>query len=108
MKKRGRAQLVGSILAICLGALASAVEAAPALEYGTSATILVYHRFGPVVADNMTVTTAVFASQLKFLSDHNYTIVPLRDVVNFAAGRGASFRTRSKAPSRSLRRGELS
>jgi peptidoglycan/xylan/chitin deacetylase (PgdA/CDA1 family) len=41
-----------------------------------------------VVADEMTVTTEVFASQLKFLRDHDYTIVPLGDVVNFAAGRG--------------------
>jgi peptidoglycan/xylan/chitin deacetylase (PgdA/CDA1 family) len=88
MKKRRRANLIASIIAICLGVLASALEAAPAQENGISATILVYHRFGPVVADNMTVTTAVFASQLKFLRDHDYTIVPLRDVVSFAAGRG--------------------
>lgn len=50
--------------------------------------ILLYHRFGPVVADSMTVTTAVFASQLGYLRDNGYTVVPLRQVVNFAAGRG--------------------
>ncbi len=53
-----------------------------------SATILVYHRFGPTVGDSMTVTTPVFASQLRYLHDHGYTIVPLRDAVDFAAGRG--------------------
>jgi len=47
-----------------------------------------YHRFGARVTDGMTVTTSVFALQLRYLHDHGYTIVPLRDVVNFAAGRG--------------------
>jgi peptidoglycan/xylan/chitin deacetylase (PgdA/CDA1 family) len=60
----------------------------PASAETASATILVYHRFGPTVADSMTVTTAVFASQLSYLRDHGYTVVPLRDVVNFAAGHG--------------------
>ncbi len=36
----------------------------------------------------MTVTTPVFAWQLKYLRDNGYTIVALRDVVNFVAGRG--------------------
>jgi len=60
----------------------------PAFAETASATILVYHRFGPAVTDDMTVTTAVFASQLSYLHDHGYNVVPLRDVVNFAAGHG--------------------
>ena len=35
--------------------------------------ILAYHRFGPVVADNMTVTTPVFASHLQYLHENGYT-----------------------------------
>ena len=45
--------------------------------------ILVYHRFGARVTDSMTVRTAVFAEQLRFLKDHHITVVPLRDVVRF-------------------------
>jgi peptidoglycan/xylan/chitin deacetylase (PgdA/CDA1 family) len=44
--------------------------------------ILVYHRFGPVVADSMTVTTPVFEQQLAWLRDHDYRIVPLRAAVD--------------------------
>jgi peptidoglycan/xylan/chitin deacetylase (PgdA/CDA1 family) len=76
------------LLAISLNVVTSIATSTPASEGSTSATILVYHRFGPVVADSMTVTTAVFASQLKYLHDNGYTIVPLHDVVNFAEGHG--------------------
>jgi peptidoglycan/xylan/chitin deacetylase (PgdA/CDA1 family) len=44
--------------------------------------ILVYHRFGPVVADSMTVRTAVFEEQLAWLRDHDYRIMPLRALVD--------------------------
>ncbi len=53
-----------------------------------SVTVFVYHRFGPTVADSMTVTTPVFEAQLKYLRDNGYVFLPLRDVVNFVAGRG--------------------
>lgn len=56
---------------------------------GSIAIVLVYHRFGPVAADSMTVTTPVFAWQLKYLRDNGYTVVPLRDVVKFVEGRGS-------------------
>jgi len=88
MNKRRRFDLVVTLLALFLSAITSIAIAGPASESATSATILVYHRFGPVVADSMTVTTAVFASQLKYLHDNGYSIVPLRAVVNFAAGHG--------------------
>jgi peptidoglycan/xylan/chitin deacetylase (PgdA/CDA1 family) len=55
---------------------------------GAAATILVYHRFGPVVADSMTVRTSVFASQLQFLRENGYTVVPLREIVSFLTGHG--------------------
>lgn len=62
--------------------------AADPCERSAAATILVYHRFGPAVADNMTVRTRVFAWQLQYLRDHGYTVVPLRDVVKFVTARG--------------------
>ena len=88
INKRGRFDLVVTLLALSLSAITSIAIAEPASQSARSATILVYHRFGPVVADSMTVTTAVFASQLKYLSENGCTIVPLHDVVNFAAGHG--------------------
>jgi len=50
--------------------------------------ILLYHRFGPVVADSMTITTPVFESHLKYLRDHGYTVIPLRQLVNFYLRKG--------------------
>ncbi len=53
-----------------------------ALPAGASIPILLYHRFGPVVADRMTLPTPVFESHLKFLHDNGYTVIPLRDLVD--------------------------
>jgi peptidoglycan/xylan/chitin deacetylase (PgdA/CDA1 family) len=50
--------------------------------------VLCYHRFGPTVADGMTVTTKVFAAQLQWLQDHQYTVIPLRTLVNYLRGQG--------------------
>ena len=41
-------------------------------------SILVYHRFGPVVADPMTVRTHTFRWQLEYLREHGYQVIPLR------------------------------
>lgn len=51
--------------------------------------ILLYHRFGPTVADSMTVTTPVFEAHLKYLKDNGYTVIPLRQLVNFYLGKGS-------------------
>jgi peptidoglycan/xylan/chitin deacetylase (PgdA/CDA1 family) len=50
--------------------------------------ILVYHRFGPQVADSMTVTNSVFESHLKYLRDHGFRLLPLRDIVEQYLGKG--------------------
>ncbi len=75
--------LVGIILlAMCFcGQAASADDQ-------VSIPILVYHRFGPSVADSMTVTTPVFESQLKWLKANQYTVIPLRTLVNYLKGEG--------------------
>ncbi len=51
--------------------------------------ILLYHRFGPTVADSMTVTTPVFEAHLKYLKDNGYTVIPLRHLINFYLGKGS-------------------
>jgi peptidoglycan/xylan/chitin deacetylase (PgdA/CDA1 family) len=50
--------------------------------------ILLYHRFGPVVADGMTVTTPVFESHLKYLKENGYTVIPLRQLVDYFLRKG--------------------
>ena len=71
-----------SLLAILLWGPASEGFAEPGVP------ILLYHRFGPVVADSMTITTPVFESHLKHLSENGYKIIPLRDLMGMYFGKG--------------------
>lgn len=50
--------------------------------------IFVYHRFGLTVTDSMTVTTTVFESHLRYLKDNGYTVIPLRQLVDYYIGKG--------------------
>ncbi len=50
--------------------------------------ILLYHRFGPAVADSMTVTTPVFESHLAYLRNHGYQAIPLRQLVDYYLQKG--------------------
>ena len=52
--------------------------------------ILLYHRFGPTVADGMTITTPVFESHMKYLHDNGYKVIPLRQLVDYYRGKGAA------------------
>jgi peptidoglycan/xylan/chitin deacetylase (PgdA/CDA1 family) len=52
--------------------------------------ILLYHRFGPTVADGMTITTPVFEAQMKYLHDNGYKVIPLRQLVDHYRGKGAA------------------
>ncbi len=61
---------------------------AAAADDQTGVPVLNYHRFGPSVADSMTVTTAVFEAQLKWLQDNRYTVIPLRTLVDYLRGQG--------------------
>ncbi len=49
--------------------------------------ILIYHRFGPVATDGMTVTTSLFESQLKYFKDNGYKVIPLRELVDYYLGK---------------------
>jgi peptidoglycan/xylan/chitin deacetylase (PgdA/CDA1 family) len=73
-----------------LGIVSPHVDVARAASSGAEGgiPILVYHRFGPVVADSMMVTAAVFEEQLAWLRDHDYRIVPLRAAVDAISGAG--------------------
>jgi len=75
------------ITGIALLAMCFCGEVAAAADQ-VSVPVLVYHRFGPSVADSMTVTTAVFESQLKWLKANGYTVIPLRTLVDYLRGAG--------------------
>lgn len=64
----------------------SAAKAAPD-DACRQVPILAYHRFGPMVADSMTVTTPVFESHLKYLADNGFTVIPLRSLVDCLLGK---------------------
>lgn len=70
--------------------LLPAFPAPAAQETGSRIPVLLYHRFGPVATDSMTVTTAVFESHLKYLQEHGYVVIPLRDLVAHRLGKAPS------------------
>lgn len=49
--------------------------------------VLLYHRFGDTVSDSMTMTTPVFAAQMKYLHDNGYKVIPLRQLVDYYSGK---------------------
>ncbi len=59
--------------------------------------ILLYHRFGPQASDSMTVTTDTFKSELKYLIENGYRVIPLGDLVDYYLGRKTSPLPRSVA-----------
>ena len=73
---------------LLLATLSSPVVAAVAPE--VSVPILLYHRFGPTVADGMTITTPVFESHMKYLRDNGYKVIPLRQLVQWYQGKAAA------------------
>ena len=48
--------------------------------------ILLYHRFGPAIADSMTIKTTDFAAGLEYLRANGYQVIPLRQLVDFYLG----------------------
>lgn len=48
--------------------------------------ILVYHHFGPTARDEMAVRTGTFAWQLRYLGEHGYRIIRLRDYIHYRLG----------------------
>jgi peptidoglycan/xylan/chitin deacetylase (PgdA/CDA1 family) len=46
-----------------------------------SVPILLYHRLGPTLTDDMTVTTPVVESQLKLIQERGYHVIPLKTLL---------------------------
>jgi peptidoglycan/xylan/chitin deacetylase (PgdA/CDA1 family) len=54
----------------------------PQVAANSGTPILAYHRFHPLKTGYTTVTTATLESQLHWLTEHHYTVVPLKSVVD--------------------------
>jgi peptidoglycan/xylan/chitin deacetylase (PgdA/CDA1 family) len=48
--------------------------------------ILTYHNFNPTVPGSMSITPEKFETQLKWLKDNGYTVIPLKDLVSHLQG----------------------
>ena len=75
-----------ALLSAALLFVSASSRSRPATETGRRIPILLYHRFGPVASDGMTVTTAVFASQLRLIRAGGYTVIPLSQLVAYLQG----------------------
>jgi peptidoglycan/xylan/chitin deacetylase (PgdA/CDA1 family) len=51
--------------------------------------ILLYHRFGPTVADGMTIKTTVFEEHLRYLRDNGYKVIRLRQLIDWQLKKGS-------------------
>jgi peptidoglycan/xylan/chitin deacetylase (PgdA/CDA1 family) len=49
--------------------------------------ILTYHRFDPSIPGSMTISTEKFEQQLKWLKENGYTVIPLKELVNYLQGK---------------------
>jgi peptidoglycan/xylan/chitin deacetylase (PgdA/CDA1 family) len=59
--------------------------------------ILLYHRFGPRVADSMTITTIAFESQVKYLKENGFNVIRLRQLVDYYLRKSQSLPSRAIA-----------
>ena len=91
MKSRILLLLLAAMLATTTIAQAATPELKanpPALSQGLNVPILLYHRFGPTVADGMTIKTTVFEEHLKYLQANGYHVIPLRALVDYYLKKG--------------------
>ncbi len=57
--------------------------------------ILTYHNFDPSAPGSMTVSTAQFEEQLQWLKTNGYTIIPLKELVNYLQDKSSSLPAKS-------------
>lgn len=75
------------LAAVCFACAFFLSSAFANVSPNVSVPVLCYHRFGPTVADSMTVTTTVFESHLKYLRDNGYTVIPMQTLVDYELGK---------------------
>lgn len=83
MRKGLMSSVLLAFLFLAIPLVRGAMQQGTANSARDEVPILLYHRFGPTVADGMTVTTQVFASHLEYLAKNGYTVIPLRKLIDF-------------------------
>jgi peptidoglycan/xylan/chitin deacetylase (PgdA/CDA1 family) len=58
-------------------------------------TILCYHNFNPTVPGSMNLTPAKLESQIKWIKDNGFNIIPLKDAVDYLKGERATLPPKS-------------
>jgi peptidoglycan/xylan/chitin deacetylase (PgdA/CDA1 family) len=58
-----------------------------AADNSVTVPILVYHVLSPTTRSSMTVTPERFESQVKWLKENGYTVIPLKQLVSYLQGR---------------------
>lgn len=53
--------------------------------------VLVYHVLNPTVPSSMTITPERFETQMKWLKDNGYTVIPLKQLVSYLQGKDVTF-----------------
>src|SRR4051812_12815549 len=83
------AGVVLTAVALCAQSVLSGQTSAPTRDTSLRVSVLVYHRFAPVVKDSMTVRTSTFRWQLDYLKQHQQPVITLRALVSYLEGKGA-------------------
>ena len=60
----------------------------PSAARDVNVPILLYHRFGPTVADGMTMKTSVFEGHLQYLKENGYKVIRLRQLIDWYQKKG--------------------
>lgn len=81
-------RIFGLATGILLLAASLSSSVTSAEDTALNVPILVYHRFGPSAAGSTMVSTTVFESQMKWLSDNQYRVIPMGVLVNRLLGKG--------------------
>lgn len=58
-------------------------------DNAVSVPVLVYHVLNPRVPSSMTITPERFESQIKWLKDNGYTVIPLKQLVSYLQGKSS-------------------
>lgn len=61
-----------------------------AADNSVTVPVLVYHVLNPTVPSSMTITPERFETQVKWLKDNGYTVIPLKQLVAYLQGKNVS------------------
>lgn len=83
-----RLKLLCIVLLLCLSAVSASANANnPQPKQSFRVPILLYHRFDTRVNDSMTMTVAVFESQLAYLKANGFRVIPLQRLIDWYLGK---------------------